>query len=175
MPIERVDPPVAGDEVTTLRTYVAFYRATLVRQCEGLSAEQLTRTLPPTTMTLGGMLKHLAFVEHWWLGSLMAGGPWVHPRWPEADFTTDPDWEWHSAADDTPEELRAWFAEVVGESDRIIDDALAIGGLEQQTLKERHGERPSLRWILVHLIEEYARHCGHADLIRESIDGAVDL
>jgi hypothetical protein len=88
------------------------------------------------------------------------------------DWQRDPDWEWHSAADDTPEQLNALWQDVVTHSRSLVTEALADGGLgrlAQQTWPD--GTAPSLRWILVHMIEEYARHNGHADLLRESVDG----
>ena len=90
------------------------------------------------------------------------------------DWEADRDWEWHTAADDTPDELCALFDEAGGRSDAIIGEALADGGLDALSGRgQAQGEAFSLRWILVHMIEEYARHNGHADLIRESIDGVT--
>ena len=86
----------------------------------------------------------------------------------------DPDWDWNSAADDTPEELFALWEDAVAESRALLAEALADGGLDRLAARSwPTGETPSLRWILVHMIEEYARHNGHADLIRERIDGAT--
>jgi hypothetical protein len=96
--------------------------------------------------------------------------------WASVDWDADRDWDWHSAADDSPEELRRLFDDSVAASDAIIAEALADGGLDRLSVTEsrRPGEGAfSLRWIVVHMIEEYARHNGHADLIRESIDGAT--
>ena len=94
--------------------------------------------------------------------------------WRDVDWDADRDWEWHTAADDTPEELRAALRRGrPPPPTRCIDAALADGGLDRLSVRESRHERAafSLRWILVHMIEEYARHNGHADLIRESIDG----
>ena len=124
-------------------------------------------------MTLGGMMKHLALVERDWFSDVFLGLPAVEP-WASVDWDADRDWEWHTAADDSPEELRRLFDETVAECDRIVDEALAgPAGLDTlSVVSSRRGDGQfSLRWILVHLIEEYARHNGHADLIRESIDG----
>ena len=167
--------PQRADETTTIRAFLDFFRDTLRRQCADLDADQLAATLPPSTMTLGGMLKHLAFVEQWWF-SIVLHGRDATGIWAEVDWEADEDWDWHSAVDDRPEQLRAWLDEAIAESDRCIDEALARGeGLDLPAARERRGETVSLRWILVHMVEEYARHCGHADLIRESIDGRTDL
>jgi uncharacterized damage-inducible protein DinB len=173
---ERLDPPYAADEVTMLRAFLDYYRATIKRQAEGLTREQLATPLPPATMTLGGMLKHLAGVEHWWLPMVLEGRK-NEPEWvDEAAMEADDDWEWHSAKDDDLETLFARFDWAVAEADRIIDAALEGEGLDTLAQRPRRdGSVATLRWILVHLIEEYARHAGHADLIRESIDGATDL
>ncbi|MEZ5091989.1 DinB family protein [Nocardioides sp.] len=170
------DPPLAADEVTTLRSFLDFYRATLRRQAEGLTAEQLATTLPPTTMTLGGMLKHLAVVEEGWLVETFGGDELGEP-WASVDWEADRDWEWHTAADDEPAYLFELYDRAIATADARIDEALRGAGLDALSVRpgRRTGEPFSLRWILVHLIEEYARHAGHADLLRESIDGLVDL
>jgi hypothetical protein len=88
------------------------------------------------------------------------------------DWKADPDWDWHSAADDSPEQLFALWRDAVARSRLLVSEALADGGLEQLARRTwTDGRAPSLRWILVHMIEEYARHNGHADLLRESVDG----
>ncbi|MEP9381691.1 DinB family protein [Nocardioides sp. KR10-350] len=169
----RTDPPLRADEATTLRAFLDYHRDTFRWKCDGLTQEQLNTPLPPSDMTLGGMMKHLAVVESDWLSVMLLGGHLIAP-FDTVDWEADDDWEWHSAAHDTPEELREIFDRSVAASDRIIEDALdSAHGLDLLSVREsRRGEgRFGLRWILVHLIEEYARHNGHADLIRESIDG----
>ena len=170
----RADPPAAADEATMLRSFLDYYRATILRQTEGLDAVQLATPLPPTTMTLGGMLKHLTWVESWWLRRILHKLPEL--EWVGDGFAADPDWEWTSARDDTWDLLVSRYQEVVAECDTILDAALATPeGLDLLAKVPRHGKHATLRWILVHLVEEYARHAGHADLIREAIDGATDL
>jgi uncharacterized damage-inducible protein DinB len=171
---DRTDPPLAADEATTVRAFLDFHRDTLRWKVDGLTQEQLARTLAPSTMTLGGLVKHLALVESSWFESVLAGGDYM-PPFDGVDWKDDPDWEWRTAADDTPEQLLALFDEAVVRADRAIDAALATGGLDTLSVRAtRTGERHfSLRWILLHMIEEYARHNGHADLLRESIDGAT--
>jgi uncharacterized damage-inducible protein DinB len=169
----RTDPPLAGDEVATLRAFLDYHRDTLRLKTAGLDHDQLNRALAPSTMTLAGLLKHLAVVESSWFAEYVAGQEMM-PPFDTAPWDDDRDWEWHTAPDDSPEELRRLFDEAVARSDEITEAALARAGLDTLTVKaDRSGERFSLRWILTHMLEEYARHNGHADLIRESIDGAT--
>ena len=169
----RPEPPLESGEVATLLGFLDYQRATLAWKCRGLSDDQLKVALPPTSMTLGGMLKHRAYVEDYWVTEVIAGRPKPEP-WVGADWQADPDWEWHSAGRDAGDELRALWAERAQRSRDVVAAALAQG--EAEALAQGHpawdGQgRASLRWVLVHMIEEYARHNGHADLIRESIDG----
>ncbi|MGN6161012.1 MAG: DinB family protein [Marmoricola sp.] len=170
--MEQTPPPHRADEVETLRGFLDYYRATILRQAEGLSQSQLAQTLPPSTMTLGGMLKHLAGVEDWWFGEVFRGAPRVEP-FASADWDGDVDWDWESAVHDEPDYLRDLLTAAIARSDAVLEAAV-LDDLSV-TPSRRTGEPISLRWIVVHLIEEYARHAGHADLIRESIDGAVAL
>jgi uncharacterized damage-inducible protein DinB len=143
----------------------------LAWKCAELDPAGLTATVGVSSMTLGGMLKHLAYVEADWFSRWLRGKDRQSP-WDKVDWKADPDWDWHSAAEDTPEQLLALWQDAVVRSRSEVSDALAEGGLEQPSLRVwPDGRSPSLRWILVHMIEEYARHNGHADLIRESIDG----
>jgi len=170
----RVDPPLQTDETTTLRTFLDFHRDTLRWKCSGLTQEQLAVSLPPSDMTLGGMMKHLAIVESSWYDGVFSDGTYL-PPFDAVDWDADPDWEWRTARDDSPAELRAIFDEAVRRADAVVDRALQTPeGLDSVSARgtRSSGERRfSLRWILVHMIEEYARHNGHADLIRQSIDG----
>ena len=169
----RDEPPFAADEVTTLRTFLAYQRATFAWKCEGLDARGLATTVAASSMTLGGMLKHLAFVETQWVVHRMDGDDWPEP-WGSVDWDSDPDWDWNSAADDSPDELWSLWRESVTRAEDSISAVLADRGVEAIARRPRgDGALVSLRWLLVHLIEEYARHNGHADLIREAIDGRV--
>ncbi len=167
---DRVDPPTVADERTQLMAFLDYHRATLHRKTEGLTAEQLAQTLPPSTMTLGGMLKHLALVEDNWFSVVLLGHE-DDPYWAGVDWDADPDWEWHTAVDDSPEQLRELLTGTI----ERVRDLVADVPLEQESVRKRRstGEPVTLRWIVLHMIEEYARHNGHADLIRESIDGSV--
>ena len=170
----RTRPPLAADEATMLRAWLDFHRDTLRWKVAGLTQDQLARTLPPSTMTLGGMMKHLALVESNWFEVVMTGAETMMAPFDAVDWDADRDWDWHSAAADTPEQLLAIFDRAVARADAIIDAALGgPDGLDTPSIRQSRlrNEPYSLRWILVHMIEEYARHNGHADLIRESIDG----
>ena len=167
----RTEAPIRADELTALRGFLDYHRDTFRWKCSGLSQEQLARTHPPSTMTLGGMMKHLALNEVGWFGSTLAGEGYPAP-FDGIDWAADPDWEWRTARDDGVEELRALYDDCVRRADVSIDEALARGGLDAESVEQSSTQGAfSLRWILLHMIEEYARHNGQADLIRESIDG----
>jgi uncharacterized damage-inducible protein DinB len=167
----RPEPPLAADETATLLGFLDYQRATLAWKCGGLDAAGLAATVGASTMTLGGMLKHLSYVEDLWCSQWLHG---FHPRppWDTVDWDADVDWDWHSAADDTPEQLFALWQDTVARSRFLVAEALADADLDRPAQRAwPDGRTPSKRWILFHLIEEYARHNGHADLIRESVDG----
>jgi len=168
------EPPVAGTEVDTLLGSLERQRRTFAWKAGGLDSAALRVTLGPSSVTLGGLLKHLALVEDHYFTSSLAGRPMPEP-WASADWDADPDWEWTSAADDTPEQLTALWQESVTRSRAAVTEALADGGLDHPVpgRSTPEGEHASLRRVLVDLIEEYARHVGQADLVRESIDGLV--
>jgi uncharacterized damage-inducible protein DinB len=170
---DRTDPPLDADEAATLVAFLNHQRDTLRWKCSGLTADELARSVWPTTMTLGGLLKHLAVVEAGWLNQTFAGGL-QKPSWFEEIDQENPDWSFTTATGASPEQLFGWLDESIEVSNRVIADALA-GPVGMAALSEapEDGQRFSLRWILCHLIEEYARHNGHADLLREAIDGTT--
>ena len=171
MPTDRIKPPSHGPELVQLRAWLDFHRATLRGKCDGLGQAQLAQTLAPSTLSLGGLLKHMALVEDNWFSIVLLGNEDAEP-WRGVDWDSDPDWEFRTAADDTPEELRRLFDESVAASNRILDE---VGDdLDREAAQRSRQDTPfDVRWILLHMIEEYARHNGHADLIRESIDGVT--
>ena len=167
----RTEAPLRADEVTALRGFLDYHRDTFRWKCSGLTQQQLAQPHAPSTMTLGGLMKHLALNEVGWFGHTLAGAAYP-PPFTDIDWDADPDWEWRTAADDGPVELRALYDDCVRRADAAIDQALAHDGLDARSAEPSSKDGPfSLRWILLHMIEEYARHNGHADLIRESIDG----
>ena len=167
------EPPMAGDEVATMLGSLNRQRATLAWKCGGLDAAGMRAKIGTSSVTLGGLLKHLALVEDEYFTRRLHGRPLGHP-WDKGGWDSDPDWEWNSALDDSPDELMSLWQDAVARSRAALTEALAQGGLDQLcSFKWPDGESPSLRRILADLIEEYARHVGHADLIRESVDGLV--
>jgi uncharacterized damage-inducible protein DinB len=164
-------PEPAVGEVATLLGYLDFQRATLAWKCSRLDAAGLRATTATSSLTLGGILKHMAWVEDWWFSQWLHGNA-PAPPWDTLDETSDPDWEFNSAAGDSPDELRGLWQGAVDRSRTLVAEALAAGGMDHLAKRTwKSGESPSLRWIVVHMIEEYARHNGHADLLRESVDG----
>lgn len=160
---ERTDPPYIADERTMLESWLDFHRDTLAMKCAGLDEEQLrTAAAPPSDLTLLGLVRHMAGVERGWFRDALAGED-VPPLY---RTDADPDGEFHDLDKaDTAEAFATWRAEIAHARavtrGRSLDDV----GLR------RGKDEVSLRWIYVHMIEEYARHNGHADLIRERIDG----
>ena len=166
-------PPVAGDETSTLLGSLERQRRTFAWKCGGLDRAGLTHRQPPSTMTLGGLLKHLALIEDAYFSARLPGRD-IGPPWNGVDFDSDPDWEWRTTADDAPGEIYTLWEQAVSRSRVAVAEALASGGLDHLAAwTSPEGDRPSLRRILVDIIEEYARHTGHADLLREAVDGLV--
>ncbi len=167
------EPPIAGTEVEHLVGALDRQRTTFRWKADRLDATGLRTRIGASSMTLGGLLKHLAFVEAYYfrhkLGGESPGAPWE-----SVDWEAQPDWDWTSAADDSPEQLYALWDGAVESSRAKLDAALADGGLDQLVdLGWPDGRRSSLRRLLCDLIEEYGRHTGHADLLREAVDGVV--
>ncbi|WP_405745544.1 DinB family protein [Streptomyces sp. NBC_01525] len=166
---ERVTPPMDADERTSLTSWLDFYRATLVGKCAGLAEEQLrTVSAPPSPLTLVGLVRHLAEVERSWFRRVLAGEdvPDLFPGDAGADGMSG---GFDGAGEASCEDAMAlWRAEVEHArracAGRSLDDTGSLGE-----------GRVTLRWIYTHLIAEYARHCGHADLIRERIDGRTGV
>jgi len=174
--IERTDPDLAVDELTTLVQYLDYGRATLVRHVEGLTSQQLAATTASSDLTLAGLVKHLALVEDAWFVETFLGETIPAP-WAGIDWGADPDWEFRTARDDSPDYLLGLYHAACDRARAVVAgaeslDALSVGLSRRD---DTRGQRFSLRWIILHMIEETARHLGHADLIRQSIDGATDI
>lgn len=148
--------------------YLDWYRLGVVEKVAGLDHEQLHRQLLPSGTTMGGLVKHLAGVEDNWFQHRLLGVDDLDP-WTSAPWDDDPDWDFHSAVDDTPEELIALY-EAACERSRAATRGMV---LDTPGAADLDGFRPNLRWILVHMIEETARHLGHLDVLRELTDGAT--
>ncbi|MCZ2803607.1 DinB family protein [Modestobacter sp. VKM Ac-2983] len=168
----RVVPPFSGGERAAVEAWLEFHRATLLAKCAGLTPGQLgERALPESALSLRGLLRHLTDVERYWFTRVVAGR-----EAPTVYWTDEEDAEFAGVGaegDDpvsaVPAELAAFTAEV--EASRAI--AAGQGSLDDLSAGVRYGEQVTLRWVYLHMIEEYARHNGHADLLRERIDGAT--
>ena len=165
------EPSMTAGEIEMLLFALERSRAQFAWKCGGLDAAGLNKAHPPSAMTLGGLLKHLALVEDAKVADFVTGRP-IGAPW---DAVDDPwDWGWRTAADDSPEELYALWRGAVERARVAWAAALADGGLDQPSkFTTRTGESPNLRRFLVDLHDEYARHVGHADLFREAVDGLV--
>ncbi|MFF8695222.1 DinB family protein [Streptomyces sp. NPDC015144] len=167
--IDRPMPPLNADERTTLEGWLDFHRTTLAMKCEGLDDEQAaTASVPPSDFTLTGLVQHMAEVERNWFRRVFAGeqAPPIHD--PQAD-PDGPDGGFDVAADATlGAALATWHAEIAHAREHCAGRPLTDTGRFM-------GQEVSLRWIYVHMIEEYARHNGHADLVRERVDGATGV
>jgi uncharacterized damage-inducible protein DinB len=164
----RPEMPLAGTELQTLTGFLDYQRATLEWKCRGLDDDQLRTTLHPTAITLAGLLKHLARVEDYWFGTVVAEQPRQEP-WASMPWAA----EWDNHVEHSGDELRALWASSADAARQVVATALAASEDPLGTTHPAWDDhaRPSLRWVLTHMIEEYARHNGHADLLRESIDG----
>ncbi len=166
----RPEPEPSGSERDLLDQYLDYQRATVLAKTDGLDAGQLARAHPPSALTLAGLLYHLALVEEDWLEARFLGLPEREP-WAGVDWDADRDWEFHAAVTLGAAAVRQRYLEACDRSRTVAAEASSLDQLSVRPLRD--GRHFSLRWVLLHLIEETARHAGHADLIREAIDGAV--
>ncbi len=166
-------PPVTANERITLEQFLDYFRSVLLRKADDLDEAQARHQIGVSQMDMLGLIRHMALVEQWWFSQAFAGST-------EADLWEDPDdrdADWHHGPDDT---LAVAVAAMHGEIAKARAVVAGAESLDQMTAIDvgpsndphQFGRR-SLRWVMVHMIEEYARHCGHADVIRENIDGAV--
>jgi hypothetical protein len=167
------EPPLAGSELEHLVGALDRLRATFRWKAGGLDAAGLQRRVGASTLTLGGLLKHLAANEDYAFTTKLRGEPMGSP-WDDTGWDGSDDWDFTSAANDTPEQLYALWDGAVDRSRERLNAALATGGLDQLVhASAPDGSHASLRRLVFDLVEEYGRHTGHADLLRESIDGLV--
>jgi Protein of unknown function (DUF664) len=169
--VVRSEPALQGSEADLMRGFLDYQRATFVHKIAGLDRVQFGQRIATSQLTLAGLTKHLALVEDSWFQDRFLGLDAPEP-WASAPFDDDPDWEFHSALDDEPDYLVGLYEAACDRSRRAVDGAPRLDQLSAQA-DRKTGERLNLRWIMLHLIEETARHNGHADLLREAIDGAV--
>ncbi|VEG58335.1 Protein of uncharacterised function (DUF664) [Mycolicibacterium aurum] len=166
------EPPLAGTEAEHLLGALDRLRTTFLWKADALDAAGLSIRIGPSALTLGGLLKHLAFAEDVMFTDKLAGEPVGEP-WVTLHDGTD-DWEFTSAAADSPDQLYAYWYDAVARSRARVSAALERGGLDQlAAVHDEEGNHASLRRLLCDLIEEYGRHTGHADLLREAVDGRV--
>ena len=166
MTVERIDPPLVAQEREMLDAWLDYHRATLAVKCEGLTDDQLrARAVPPSSLSLLGLVRHMGEVERSWFRRVLSGEQ-APPRYYSDE---NPDGDFDDVADaGVAEAFGYWRDECAHARERVAAaPSLDVTGTGRQ------GERYSLRWIMVHMIEEYARHNGHADLLRERIDGTV--
>ena len=167
------EPPLAGAEAEQLVGALDRLRTTFRWKAGDLDHAGLQTRLGSSALTLGGLLKHLAAQEDYAFTTKLSGEP-LGPPWDANGWDGDNDWEFGSAADDTPEQLYALWAEAVERSRAKLDAALADGGLDQLVHASMpDGRHANLRRLVCDMIEEYGRHTGHADLLREAVDGRV--
>lgn len=166
MTTERVGPPLIADERTMLRAYLDFHRATLALKCDGLSDRELRRrSMPPSTLSLLGLVQHMAEVERAWFRRVINAEDIPLVWSPGGDVQAAYD----ASSGTRAEAFGAWEAEV-GHARRIERAAESLDVIGYRAKSDEH---VSLRLVMLHLIHEYARHNGHADFLREAIDGSV--
>ncbi len=167
------EPPFAGSEVEHLLGALNRQRFTFRWKAVGLDAAGLNKPIGGSALTLGKLLKHLALVEDDCSGPRLSGARIGMP-WEGGDWASGPDWDFRSAPEDSPDELYALWDAAVARSRTRFEAALADGGPEQLIhLSDPAGQHASLRRLLFDMVEEYGRHTGHADLLRENVDGRV--
>ena len=166
------EPSFTAGEVDMLLFALDRSRAQFAWKVGGLDAAALNRPHPPSTMTLAGIIKHLAFVDDWTAVRLAAHD--MPAPWRSVDWDADPDFPWRSAADDSPQELYRLWSDASARCRAAVDEVIADGGLDRPVkFTFDPNVLPNARRLLVDLHDEYARHVGHADLFREAIDGLV--
>ena len=168
-PTGRVEPAFDSDERTMLTGFLDYHRATLAWKASDLTVEQMAARLGPSSLTIGGLVKHMALVEDSWFSDRFVGGG-LGEAWADGDWESDRDWELTSAAHDAPEHLLGLYAAACDRSRAVIASAGSLDD-ESAATDRQSGTHYTLRWILVHMVEETARHNGHIDLLREAIDG----
>ena len=166
----RIDPEPAVGELESLAQYLDVQRAAVLRKLDGVDQVGLSVRIPPSSLTLAGLVNHLALVEDSWLTERFAGGE-EQPEFAAVDWEADPDYEFRTALELTPFELTQRYNDACARSRAVVAEASGLDQLSAVPL--RNGQQFSLRWVMLHLIEETARHAGHADFLREAVDGVT--
>jgi hypothetical protein len=167
------EPPLAGTEPEHLFGALDRLRTTFRWKADGLDDKGLRVTIGASALTIGSLLKHLAFVEAYYARLKLAGESPGAP-WETVDWEANPGWDFTSAADDSADELYALYDDAVARAREIYSAAVADGGLDQIVrVDDDAGRHASLRRLVFDLVEEYGRHTGHTDLLREAVDGRV--
>ena len=162
----RPTPSPVGDEREILASFLDWHRRTFELKCSGAPPERLSeKGVPPSGLSLHGLVRHLAAVERWWFRLQFAGAEVAMLYYSD----DDPDQDFDALDGDVAEAFAVWRAEC----DRAREIVVTTSSLDETGVRRRDGEPFSLRWLLVHMIAEYAQHNGHADLLRERIDGAT--
>ena len=170
MTLPLTDPSNSPNERRGLEEFVEYFRQVVRRKVDGLTPEQLDHTVASSSLTIGGILRHLTLVEESWFVEVLQGRELGEP-WSSVDWNSDRDWDFESASGMTADELLADHEQACEKSREILAE---VADLDTLTARgDRDGEKFNVRWILIHLIEEYARHAGHADTLREDIDGEI--
>jgi Protein of unknown function (DUF664) len=165
------EPPLAGSDETQLIGALERLRTVFRWKADGLGAAGLGQRTGKSSLTLGGLLKHLALIEDYQLTEKYDGSPLGGP-WPEIDWDADPEWEFSTAAGDSPQTLyRLWDDAVQRSRGRLAAALAKDGGLDQPVAASVAGNQASLRRLVTDMVEEYGRHTGHADFLREAVDG----
>jgi uncharacterized damage-inducible protein DinB len=160
-------------EATSVLAVLDRNRRTFAWKTADLDEKGLRATTAASAMTLGGLIKHVALVEADWLAVKLAGQGYGDP-WDGVDFDADPDWEWRTGALDTPEEVYAVWRAAVDRSRVLVAEVIRERGLDgPASFTWPDGRTPTVLDMLLDMIEEYARHTGHADILREAVDGRV--
>lgn len=169
---ERVDPPFHDGERAAVEAWLEFHRVTLLAKCAGLTAEQLgERSVPPSSLSLRGLVRHMTEVERSWFRRVLQGED-APPSYC-TDSAPDDDFDGFGHDGDVPDAVARELAAFHVELDLSRAAAARHASLDDVAAGSRHGHSVTLRWIYLHMIEEYARHNGHADLLREAIDGVT--
>jgi uncharacterized damage-inducible protein DinB len=163
----------AHTEAENLTSVLERNRRTFAWKTSSLDEQGLRATTAASAMTLGGLVKHVALVEADWLAVKLAGEEYGAP-WDGVDFDADPDWEWRTGSQDAPNDVYEVWRNAVERSRVLVADVIASRGLDgPASFTWPDGSTPTVRSMLLDMIEEYARHTGHADVLREAVDGRV--